>query len=137
MDAIEGEAPMFDRLNVFSTAQAMAVHAGTRHAVVARNMAHADTPGFRPAELVPFRETLERQAPTATLRATRPGHFAMTTSAGPTPQLRDEVALDPNGNGVSLEVEMLKAVEAKRQHDRAMTIYRSALEIMRQSIGRR
>ncbi|MFP4044770.1 MAG: FlgB family protein [Rhodosalinus sp.] len=128
---------MFDRLNVFSTAQAMAMHAGTRHAVLARNMAHADTPGFRPADLAPFRETVSRQAPAARLRGTRPGHFTMAASTVPTPQLREEILSDPNGNGVSLELEMLKAVEAKRQHDRAMTIYRSALEIMRQSIGRR
>lgn len=128
---------MFDRLNVFRTAQAMAVHAGTRHAVVARNMAHADTPGYRPSDLAPFRETLARQAPAADLRATRPGHFAIAASAAPAPQPRDQIVTDPNGNGVALEFEMLKAVEAKRQHDRATTIYRSALEIMRQSLGRR
>lgn len=129
---------MFDRLNVFRTAEMMAVHAGTRHAIVARNMAHADTPGYRPADLAPFREIAARHAPAATtLRATRPGHIGPSTTGLAMPEPRRDVVTDPNGNGVSLEHEMLKSVEAKRQHDRALTIYRSALEIMRQSLGRR
>ena len=40
----------------------------------------------------------------------------------------------PNGNQVSLETEMLKSVAAKRQHDRALAIYKSALGILRSTI---
>ena len=43
---------------------------------------------------------------------------------------------DPNGNGVSLEEEMLKSVEVKRQHDRALAIYKSSMNILRTSLGR-
>ncbi len=44
---------------------------------------------------------------------------------------------DPNGNSVSLETEMLNAVSAKRQHDRALAIYKSSLTVLRASLGRR
>lgn len=126
---------MFDTLNVFHTAQMMATHAGTRHAVVARNMAHADTPGYRPADLSPFHEVAAQSA--GAMRATRPGHLGGAQTRLPEPEPRADVVTDPNGNAVSLEAEMLTAVEAKRAHDRALSIYRSAMEIMRQSIGRR
>ena len=64
-------------------------------------------------------------------------HVPAEGAALPAPAPRAEVVTDPNGNGVSLEAEMLNAVEAKRAHDRALSIYRSAMEIMRQSIGRK
>ena len=52
-------------------------------------------------------------------------------------QLRDDRSLsEPNGNSVSLETEMVDAVAAKRQSDRALAIYRSGLTILRASIGR-
>jgi flagellar basal body rod protein FlgB len=42
----------------------------------------------------------------------------------------------PNGNSVSLELEMLRGIEAQRAHSRAMRVYGSALGILRASIGR-
>ena len=46
------------------------------------------------------------------------------------------VQSDPNGNSVAIEDEILRSVDAKRQHDRALAIYRSSLNILRTSIGR-
>jgi flagellar basal-body rod protein FlgB len=46
-------------------------------------------------------------------------------------------AASPNGNSVSLEAEMVKAVDVKQQHDMALSIYRSVSEIIRASLGRR
>jgi len=43
---------------------------------------------------------------------------------------------EPNQNAVSIEEEMMLAVNAKRQHDRAMAIYKSSLNILRTSLGR-
>jgi flagellar basal-body rod protein FlgB len=44
--------------------------------------------------------------------------------------------MSPNGNSVSLETEMVKAVEVKRQHDQALAIYKSSMNVLRASIGR-
>ena len=44
---------------------------------------------------------------------------------------------NPNGNGVSLEEQMLHAVDVKRQHDRALAIYKFSLGVLRSSIGQR
>ena len=49
---------MYDSLSLFRLAASMARHAGERQAVVARNMANADTPGYRAEATVPFSDAL-------------------------------------------------------------------------------
>ncbi|MFU8836651.1 MAG: flagellar basal body rod protein FlgB, partial [Roseovarius sp.] len=62
---------MFDRLEIFRMAQAMAVHAAARQSVAAGNVAHADTPGYRARDAAPFAAVYD--AAPNDLRATRPG----------------------------------------------------------------
>lgn len=127
---------MFYDLNVFKAAYAMATHAGQRQAVIARNMANADTPGYQPRDIETFQKAFEKSGRQVSMTATRAGHLNGTN--GPQPWAEFEVAPsgDPNGNGVSVEEEMFKAVEVKRQHDRALTIYKSSMNILRSSLGR-
>ena len=127
---------MFSKLEVVQTAMSMARHAGARQAVIARNMANADTPGFRAQTIAPFRDHL-RAGTTLTAQSTRAGH--LTASDGPiTAEVREsEGEPTPNGNSVSLEQEMVNAVEVEREHGRALAIYKHSLEILRLSIGRR
>jgi flagellar basal-body rod protein FlgB len=126
---------MFTNLNVFRLAHAMASHAGQRQAVIARNVANADTPGYRARDITPFAGAEVQPAGTFSMRADRPTHLNGATSPA-----WAEVAADgdaaPDGNTVSVEIEMMKAVEARRQHDRAITIYKSALGVLRTGLGR-
>lgn len=127
---------MFETLDVFRMAGAMARHAGSRQAVVAANIANADTPGYRARDVEPFTEAFA--APAAPdLRMTRAGH---QSSAGPAGSLRTVDSpgpSSPNGNTVALETEMFRSVDAKRQYDRALAIYRASLDLIRSSLGRR
>lgn len=127
---------MFQSLDVFRTAMAMARHAGLQQAVSAQNIANADTPGYRAREIAGFAEGL-RAAPGGAQRATRPRHLHGAAAAAPPEMRMAQAARDPNGNGVSVEEEMVRAVGARRQHDRALAIYRSNLSILRASLGRR
>jgi flagellar basal-body rod protein FlgB len=112
---------MFDRLEIFALASARAQHAAARQAVVAQNIAHADTPGYRARDIADFAETWR----------------AMQEGEGPAPRVIDAgTPASPNGNTVSLELEMLRGIEAQRAHSRALRIYGSALSILRTSIGR-
>ncbi|WP_121060606.1 FlgB family protein [Chachezhania antarctica] len=128
---------MFAELNVFRMAHGMAFHAGQRQSVIAQNMANSDTPGHRARDLVPFTELVARGADTAALRATRPGHLGDTGDnpfhSEPT---QSSLPLAEGQNAISVEEEMVKAVETKRQHDRALAIYRSSLTLLRTSLGR-
>ncbi|MFD1807778.1 hypothetical protein ACFSHQ_05285 [Gemmobacter lanyuensis] len=51
---IEGEAPMFEKLQIVRMAQALAGHAGARQGEIARNIANADTPGYRARDMPDF-----------------------------------------------------------------------------------
>lgn len=127
---------MFTDLNVFQMAHAMAKHAGHRQAMVSRNIANADTPGYAARDIAPF-ESAFRNSASTTMSGSRSGHFGAGSGLGHTwAAFTPETATDPNGNSVSVEEELFKAVDVKRQHDRALAIYRSSLNVLRASLGR-
>lgn len=129
---------MFEKLEIFRMAQAMAVHAGARQGLVAQNMANADTPGYEARDIKPFQALYEANEASYAPRATRAGHLFGGISARAFDPMTDENTVsDPNGNSVSLETEMLKAVDVKRQHDQALAIYKSSLGVLRSALGRR
>ncbi|WP_122074655.1 FlgB family protein [Pseudophaeobacter sp. EL27] len=128
---------MFTELNVFKIAYSMASHAGKRQALVSENIANADTPGYHAKDIKPFKEVYAAGARPGDMVASRGSHlngihgsnmdWAVTTSADGT---------DPNDNSVSIETEILNGVEVKRQHDRALAIYKTSMNILRTSLGR-
>lgn len=119
-------------------ADAMTRHAEMRQAVVAQNTANSDTPGYRARDVIPFADLVQGGTPGVGLRKTRASHLNGTGAAGTRILHEDRNgASEPNGNSVSVELEMLKAVDVKRQHDRALAVYRSGLTLMRAAIGRR
>ncbi|SMH42755.1 FlgB family protein [Maritimibacter sp. HL-12] len=130
---------MFEKLEIFSVAQALAKHGAQRQSVIARNVANADTPGYRARDLAEFSETY-RGEPGNGMRATRAGHgFAGETGhySGEINTVYRPDAASPNGNNVSLEQEVFAAARAKSAHDRALAVYGSAMKILRTSIGGR
>lgn len=127
---------MFQKLTVFQMASAMAAHAGKRQALVAQNVANADTPDFKARDVVPFFE-LQRSDATGAMRSTRSQHIHGANSAGAVPEIETKTFGSVNGNTVSIEQEMLKAVETKRQHDRAISIYKSSMTILHATLGSR
>lgn len=128
---------MFERLEIFRMAHSMAQHAGARHTVIAQNMANADTPDYVARDIVPFKSLYEAGGPQQSQKATRATHLNGSSEDTSFSKIeRRDASSDPNGNTVSVESEMLHAVEAKRQHDRAMMIYKSALTILRTAVRR-
>lgn len=131
---------MFEKINVLMKASALAKHAATRQSVVAQNIANADTPGYRAKDVVSFSEVFQTDNITK-MRATRPQHVfwgPSNSESAPQAQTVDRPgAMSPNGNSVSLEGEMMAAAAAKRDHDLALTVYKTSLGIMRSALGRR
>lgn len=132
---------MFQNLDVFRMADAMARHAGKRQALTARNLANADTPGYKAQDLQPFSETLKPGSGFTAQRASRPLHLngdrsGATAIKSASVTTDSSAPSDPNGNSVAIEGEILRGVEAKRQHDQALAIYRSSLTILRTALGR-
>ncbi|MGR3758461.1 MAG: FlgB family protein [Tranquillimonas sp.] len=126
---------MFDQIAVLDIAQSLARHAGQRQVVTARNMANADTPGYRARDLRPFSELVDA-GPGTELRRTRPGHLSGGADGAAAPLRDDGGPAAPNGNTVSLEREMVRATDLRRQHDLALGVYSKSLDILRATLGR-
>jgi flagellar basal-body rod protein FlgB len=136
MKLVEGEAPMFETMNITRMARALSAHAGARLGVIARNVAQADTPGFKAMRLPDFATSYQDETATA-MRTTRSGHLGaqggtLTAVLQPTGG-----EASPNGNTVSVSREMVASVDARQQHDMALAVYRATSEIIRTSLGRR
>ncbi|MFT6676196.1 MAG: flagellar basal-body rod protein FlgB [Sulfitobacter sp.] len=130
---------MFENLDLFRMSSAMARYAGQKQAITAQNVANADTPGYAARDLPEFKLHFDPEARSGHPRATREKHLNGIFPGRPTEgvtegayEVRDNET--PNGNKVSLETEMLKSVSAKRQHDQALAIYKTALGILRSTI---
>lgn len=128
---------MFKNLEIFRTAQASAVHAGARQALISQNMANSDTPGYVAKDIAAFHTFVDNETEGFATKATRSSHLhGAATPARFEAKARPGAPSDPNGNTVSVESEMLHAVEAKRQHDRAVAVYKSAMTVLRTALGR-
>ena len=68
------------RIGLFDLAERRLAWADQRQAVLAQNIANANTPGFKPHELKPFATTLDDTATVAPVR-TQPNHLSGTGGA--------------------------------------------------------
>lgn len=127
---------MFEKLEILQMAQSMATQAALRQNTVAANIANADTPGYRARDVASFADTYATEHDFG-MRATRAGHIASAGSYR-VAAAQDNAATNesPDGNTVSLEDEMVKSVEVRRQHDLALAVYKSSLNILRSSLGK-
>jgi flagellar basal-body rod protein FlgB len=101
--------------DVFSLASAQAAWLLARENAVAQNVANANTPGYRAADVKPFEASL--QSASLDLAATSPQHIGLGGSQ--VQAVSDDGAADDgetvlSGNNVSQEGEMMKAGQIGR-----------------------
>ena len=126
---------MFQKLEMFRTAMFMAQHAGVKQAVTSRNIANADTPAYRAQSIQDFAEFVPVRSSGFTMKATHPQHDMQSSMPLRVVQ-SSHASHEPNGNSVVLESEILNSVDAKRQHDRALAIYRASLGMIRSALSK-
>ena len=97
-----------------------------RQAVVANNIANANTPGYRAMDIAPFDSAM--QAAQLQMSVTKPGHMAPDVTASTAePQATNEKGWDVfySGNNVSVEQEMLKAGDVNRAYSLNMSVLKT------------
>ena len=112
-----------------------------RQRVLANNVANADTPNFKPRDLMP--PDLGRKAPPAAgpvaLVRTDPLHLG-ASGAGGGPQLAAETPshyqTPPAGNAVNLEDEMIKVAGNQMDYQMVTTLYSSGLGLIKTALGK-
>ena len=108
---------MMEKLELTRMSQGLAAHSGARLGLLARNVAHADTPGYRAVDLPRFAEVY------------RAGSTGQTVRPLLLPQ-------EPNGNSVSLEDQMRRMADVRQAHEMALAVYRSTSSVVRSALGR-
>ncbi len=107
-----------------------------RQRVLAQNIAHADTPGYRPRDLTDFARVVQRQGAQAVgLARTDDRHLVVARD----PRARiDRTATEttPNGNAVSLDREAMKVADTDGAHALAIGLHRRWLGLFRTALGR-
>ncbi len=127
---------MFEKLELTRMAQGLSAHAGARLGVIARNVANADTPGYKAQDLPDFAVSYAADDGVE-MRATRPAHVGSQASEAANTPIFSGGSASPNGNTVSLEMEMVKSVETRQSHEMALAIYRATSDVIRASLGRK
>ena len=108
---------MMEKLELTRMAQGLASHSGARLGVLARNVAHADTPGYRAMDMPRFAEVYRAGRETAVAQPLR-------------------LPMEPNGNSVSLDDQMRRMADVRQAHEMALAVYRSTSSVVRAALGR-
>jgi flagellar basal-body rod protein FlgB len=112
---------------------------GERQAVLAQNVANADTPGYaaKDVKAPSFGELVSGAGGRLKLTTTAPGHVVPVQAGGSfklQPQKVTERA--PNGNAVQLEDQMMKISDTANDYALTTSLYRKQIGMLKLVLGR-
>jgi flagellar basal-body rod protein FlgB len=126
-----GRIPLFDAL-----AKRMS-WLTARQTVLAENVANANTPGYiaKDVKEPDFGSLVKQSSGVLQLAATQPGHFApaVPNSNAQIVTLADDHSLD--GNGVSLEAQMMKVSTNAAEYALVTTLYKDNVTMIKTALG--
>ena len=110
-----------------------------RQDLLSQNVANADTPRYVARDLKPLDfDRMVGEASGTKMMTTNARHIAISSSRNG--KFEDHETPDqefnPNGNAVSLEVEMIKVSDTQAQFQAAANLYSKAMTMMKTAIGR-
>ncbi|RDE10268.1 flagellar basal body rod protein FlgB [Pelagibacterium lacus] len=112
----------------------------TRQSLLAENVANAETPGYRGRDLSPFSvgDAERRSGLAVTTAATNARHFSVGGNASRAMGARtmNSFEIMPEGNGVTLEEEMMKVTTNQMDYQAATTLYSRSMRLMRIALGK-
>lgn len=112
----------------------------TRQGLLAENVANAETPGYRGRDLAQysFADRLgAMSSASVSTTATQPMHFAVDSGDGAVgAQTMANFELTPEGNGITLEDEMMKVTTNMMDYQAATSLYQKSVRILRVAMGK-
>lgn len=124
----------FSAIPLFALADRKFAWISQRQQVLSQNVANSDTPGWRARDLTPFATLLAR--PGVALACTDPAHLSGNTGAEGQAGVIQQSELAPDGNGVSLDKELMKVADTDTAHTLTTELTRAYLGMFRTAIGR-
>jgi flagellar basal-body rod protein FlgB len=114
-----------------------------RQAVLAANVANADTPSYRPRDLAPltFTPPTQANAPPLTsvaLVRTESGHLGGISQGNSEFKSKNEgnYEVRPTGNSVNLEQEMMKVAANQMDYQAVTALYIRSLSMLKTALGK-
>ena len=111
---------------------------GERQAVLAQNVANADTPKYTAKDLKPldFSTLVAGVSQKLRLATTQPGHLTPVSAVGAFKQADQKVGeRAPDGNGVLLEEQMMKISDTNNDFALTSSLYRQQLGLLKLVLG--
>lgn len=109
-----------------------------RQRILADNVANADTPNFRPHDLVaPSFDSLAMAAAAPPLARTDPGHQANPEQTPSFGRTEGGFEIRPAGNGVRQEDEMMKIASNQMDFQAVTTLYTKSLSLLKIAVGKK
>lgn len=127
-------------LPIFSALRARMNWHQQRQTLLAENVANAETPGYRGRDLAPFsfEAALHQSGTGVATQATHAQHFSVGSSGGvPGARSLNSFEVTPEGNGVTLEDEMMKLANNQMDYQAATTLYTRSLRLVSIALGRK
>jgi flagellar basal-body rod protein FlgB len=122
---------------IFSMLRTRLEWAQSRQRVLSENIANSDTPNFRPHDLVPLKFDSTAMQPVR-LATTEGGHLPGIDGAGGQFETRRRSTYDvqPTGNAVNLEDEMMKVAANQMDYQAVTALYTRSLNLLKTAIGK-
>ena len=113
----------------------------TRQGLLAENIANAETPGYRGRDLKSYgfaEHMRELSTATMTTTATDPGHIVAAGSGtgGFGSRQLNSFEVTPEGNGVTLEDEMMKVTNNQLDYQAVTALYSRSVRLIKTALGR-
>jgi flagellar basal-body rod protein FlgB len=123
-------------IGLFDLAEHRLAWATQRQAVLAQNIANANTAGYKPHDVQAFSKTLANVQPVAPMR-TQPSHLAGTLATAAPNEVVDRTHMhSADGNAVSLDEQLVKLADTETTHSFVTSIYRAYLGMFNTALGR-
>ena len=123
------------RIGIFDLAHKRMTWAAQRQAVLARNIANANTPGFQPADVRDFASTLSATTGVEPAR-TQPGHLSGTAPSGAGLAAVRPRTHNPDGNAVALDQQLTKVADTETIQSLTTTIYKKYMGLFGIALGK-
>lgn len=130
-----------NRIPIFAALRSRMAWANERQSVIAQNVANADTPDYKAADLAPldFKALTRSFATASRLQTTDTKHFALGPGTEDGQFRRDTSSpfeVSPSKNAVSLETEMMKVAETQATYETALNLYHKQMGMIRIALGK-
>jgi flagellar basal-body rod protein FlgB len=112
---------------------------GERQAVLAQNVANADTPGYASKDVKPldFAKLIAGTAHRLPLATTQAKHILPVSASGAFEQVTDAASeRSPNGNDVSVEEQMMKISDTNNDYALTTSLYKKQIGLLQMVLGR-